>query len=192
MGFDAECVHTNAFGASSWRARGGRSEPPVATRPTGGEQRVPPAARSRSQAENIFFRQCLIRLSNRKPIDGPRGVGLVRLKDGGREIRLVGRIREVLGLEGKACVLWIAHAPLARKRAVEEVSGVKLKTGLGRTPPSLARCPARRRGPRGGPSRDPDEPGALLNEVQKLCFSVRWWTDYVFGTVRSSFSVDHT
>lgn len=54
------------------------------------------------------------------------GVGLSRIQSGTWEVRLVRRVRIVLGLKGERAPVWINLASLALDRAVEEVAGVEL------------------------------------------------------------------
>ena len=58
------------------------------------------------------------------------GVNLSRLQENGREVRLVDRIREVLGLEANPMVLLVFLAALTDVGAVEIVPGVELDTRL--------------------------------------------------------------
>src|SRR5580700_7783907 len=62
--------------------------------------------------------------------DGRGGDGLARLQLRGWEVGLVGRVREVLGLERVARALAVGVTADADQGSVEEVAGVHLYTGL--------------------------------------------------------------
>src|SRR5579859_2747550 len=62
--------------------------------------------------------------------DRCRGKGLARLKHGGREVGVVGRVREVLGLERIRLALAVGVAADADQVTVEEVAGVELHARL--------------------------------------------------------------
>ncbi len=57
-------------------------------------------------------------------------VGLARFHNNGRELRLIRRIREVLGFQTKGCAARVGLAVLAFHFAVEEVARVELDAGL--------------------------------------------------------------
>src|ERR1700721_3579031 len=61
--------------------------------------------------------------------DGGRVLGLARLQLGGGEVGLVGRVREVLGLEGVRSTLAVSVAADAHQRPGQEVAGVELNAG---------------------------------------------------------------
>src|ERR1022692_142813 len=63
-------------------------------------------------------------------VDGCRVERLARVEDRGRELRLVGRVREVLGLEGVSSTLPVDVAADAYQRPVEEVTAVELNARL--------------------------------------------------------------
>src|SRR6476620_9648059 len=71
-------------------------------------------------------------------VDG-EGVGrcfaelLAGAEDGRREVGLVGRVREVLGLEAEAVALAVGAAGCADERAGQEIAGVELDARLGGT-----------------------------------------------------------
>src|SRR5207302_325244 len=58
--------------------------------------------------------------------DGSRIEGLTRPQDGGREVGVVGRVREVLGLEGVRLALPVGVAADADPVTVAEGAGVEL------------------------------------------------------------------
>ena len=72
-------------------------------------------------------RWCVLRVERE---DGGRVLGLARLQHGGREVGLVGRVREVLGLEGVRLALAVGVAADADEVTVEEVAGVELHARL--------------------------------------------------------------
>src|SRR5579875_1709678 len=63
-------------------------------------------------------------------VDGGGGEGVAGLQLGRREVGLVGRVREVLRLEGVGEALPVAVAADAGEGAVQEVAGVELDAGL--------------------------------------------------------------
>ena len=80
----------------------------------------------------------------RQGVDGRRVVGLPGTEDRRREVRLVRRVGEVLGLQREPVALAVLPAARADERAVEEVAGVELDPGLGRSRSSArGRSPGR-------------------------------------------------
>ena len=72
-------------------------------------------------------------------MDRKRVVPLALSEHGGRERRLVGRIRKMLGLQTKSIALLIDFAVLSSKRTVQIVCCVELNSRLGR--PDFHRAP---------------------------------------------------
>src|SRR5215471_17417058 len=70
------------------------------------------------------------RLLGAERVDGCRVEGLSCPQDGGREVGLVRRVREVLGLERVTRGLPVGMAADADQVAVKEVAGVELDTRL--------------------------------------------------------------
>src|SRR4051812_38053288 len=63
-------------------------------------------------------------------VDGGRLVGLTGPQNRRREVRVVGGVREVLGLEGEGVALAVGLVANAEEGAVEEVAAVELGAGL--------------------------------------------------------------
>src|SRR5210317_1046375 len=66
----------------------------------------------------------------RKPVNGCRLVDLARPQHRCRELRFVGRVREVLGLQTEGASSAVGRAAFAGETAVEEIRRIELDTGL--------------------------------------------------------------
>src|SRR5258708_20738078 len=75
-----------------------------------------------------------VRRSAAKREDRRRMVPFAGADDGGREVRMIRRIGEVLRLETERRAFLIDAADFSRQRAVEEITGVELQSGLARRP----------------------------------------------------------
>src|SRR5262249_56819252 len=92
-------------------------------------------------------------------VDGCRVEGLSCAQDGGREVRLVRRVREVLGLERVTRGLPVGVTADADQVPVKEVAGVELDTRLAGPHGEQAPAP----GVQGlGGEPEPGEPGAAV------------------------------